>query len=129
VGTEALSSAQSTSNVVAIGYQAAQMLDRYGYTDNTDVVAVGANALGRNESASSVTAIGGKCHVIGMGGSNDVAVGDSVLALQTGSENTVVGSKAVVDAQNGSRLTAIGFNTNVGSSFLSNATPLVHWPR
>lgn len=125
VGNNAGTQINGGANSVAVGYRA--MLCETTLTGSpTRCVAVGFEALRRNDTSAENTAIGAQAMVENLTGNQNTAIGSNSLKNQTNqSNNTAVGYQALEQILGGSN-TAIGANAlrTSGSLFRNNCTAI-----
>lgn len=125
VGNNAGTQIDGGADSVAVGYRA--LLSETTFTGApTRCVAVGFEALRRNDTSAENTAVGAQAMVENLTGNQNTAVGSRSLKIQTNqSNNTAIGYQAL-EQINGGANTAVGANAlrTSGSPFRNNCTAI-----
>lgn len=125
VGNNAGTQINGGANSVAVGYRA--LLSETTLTGSpTRCVAVGFEAMRRNDTSAENTAVGAQAMVENLTGNQNTAIGSNALKNQTNqSNNTAVGYQALEQILGGTN-TAVGANAlrTSGSAFRNNCTAI-----
>lgn len=123
VGNNAGTQVNGGANSVAVGYRSL-LCETTSTGSPTRCVAVGFEALRRNDTSAENTAVGAQAMVENLTGNQNTAVGSNSLKNQTNqSNNTAIGYQALEQILGGTN-TAIGANAlrTSGSAFRNNCT-------